>query len=337
MSIRPDTSHTARNAGQQLIRRMFNSTHTLLGIAMAKSGLDRRTPHAIATAVIASNFPDLDSFTLFADSAVYLEHHRGITHSIFAVPFMAAFLAAVIYQFSLRSRRPATFRGLFGISLIVMMTHPLLDYLNSYGMRPVLPFDDTWIYGDTLFIIDPALDTILLLGVIASYLLPRRRVVCGVVALVVMVVYIGVRVELRSRALVSLAEFVETIPETTETAILPQVSPFRWTGIVESETKLWKLPIDTRTGWGQPVLEIDKMPDSPATGKAAQAATAAVLLDFARFPFILEEKLEDGYRVYFVDFRFFNQGNGLASAVVLDGNLNIMSDDWGFNRQVEVE
>ena len=328
----------ARNAGQQLIWRMFNSTHTLLGIAIAKSGLDRRTPHATATAVIASNFPDLDSFTLFADSAAYLEHHRGITHSVFAVPFMAAFLAAVIYWFSLRSRRPATFRGLFGISLIVMMTHPLLDYLNSYGMRPFLPFDDTWIYGDTLSIIDLPLDTILLLGVIASYLMPRRRVVCGVVALFVMVVYIGVRVELRSKALVSLAEFVETIPETTKTAILPQIrSPFRWTGIVESETKLWKLPIDTRTGRGQPVLERDKMPDSAATGKAAQAATAAVLLGFARFPFMLEEKLEDGYRVYFVDFRFFNQARGLASAVILDGNLNIVSDDWSFNRRVEVE
>ena len=318
---------------------MFNSTHTLLGIAMAKSGLDRRTPHATATAVIASNLPDLDSFTLFADSAAYLEHHRGITHSVFAVPFMAAFVAAVIYRLSLRGRTPATFRGLFGISLIVMMTHPLLDYLNSYGMRPFLPFDDTWIYGDTLFIIDPVLDTILLLGVIASYLLPRRRVVCGVVALVVMVAYIGVRVELRSKALVSLAEFVETIPETTETAILPQMrlSPFRWTGIVESETKLWKLSIDTRTGPRQPVLEIDKIPDSVATVKAAQADTAAALLDFARFPFMREEKMEDGYRVYFVDFRFFNQGNGLASAVVLDGNLNILSDDWDFNRQVEVE
>ena len=300
--------------------------------------LPLQTPHATATAVIASNLPDLDSFTLFANSAAYLEHHRGITHSVFAVPFMAAFVAAVIYRLSLRSRRPATFRGLFGISLIVMMTHPLLDYLNSYGMRPFLPFDDTWIYGDTLHIIDPVLDTILLLGVIASYLVPRRRVVCGVVALVVMVAYIGVRVELRSRALVSLAEFVEAIPETTETAILPQrwLSPFRWTGIVESETKLWKLSIDTRTGT-EPVLEIDKMPDSLATVKAAQAATAMALLDFARFSFMREEKLEDGYRVFFVDFRFFNQGKGLASAVVLDGSLNILSDDWRFNRQVVVE
>ena len=69
---------------------MFNSTHTLLGIAIARSGLDRWTPHATTTAIVASNFPDIDAFTLFADSAIYLDHHRGITHSVFAIPFMAA-------------------------------------------------------------------------------------------------------------------------------------------------------------------------------------------------------------------------------------------------------
>ncbi len=315
---------------------MFNSTHSLLGIAIAKSGLDRWTPHATSAAVIASNFPDIDSFTLFADSAVYLEHHRGITHSVFAIPFMATFLAGVIYRLSFHSRKGrANFRGLFGICLIVMMTHPLLDYLNPYGMRPFLPFRDTWIYGDTLFIIDPTLDTILLLGVIGSYRLPHRRAVCATVALVATLLYVGTRIELQSRARLRLSEFVETIPETTETAVLPQMlSPFRWTGIVESETKLWKLPIDTWTGPGQPVLEVDKMPDSVRTRKAAQAETAAVLLDFARFPFMLEERLDDGYRVYFVDFRFFSQANGLASAVFLDGDLNILAEDWSFNRQV---
>ena len=123
---------------------MFNSTHSLLVIAIAKSGLDRWTPHATSVAIITSNFPDIDSFTLFANSAVYLEHHRGITHSVFAIPFMATFLAGVIYRLSFHSRKGwANFRGLFGICLIVMMTHPLLDYLNPYGMRPFLPFRDT--------------------------------------------------------------------------------------------------------------------------------------------------------------------------------------------------
>lgn len=335
-SIRHVTSYKASNGRKQGRPHMFNSTHSLLGIAIARSGLDRWTPHATTTAIVASNLPDIDAFTLFADSAIYLEHHRGITHSVFAIPFMAAFLAGLIYRLSFHSRGGrGNFRGLFGICFIVMMTHPLLDYLTPYGMRPFLPFEDAWIYGDTLFIVDPTLDAILLLGVIGTYWLPRHRTVCGVVTLLAIVLYVGARVELRSRARVHLAEFVRTIPETTQTAILPQMlSPFRWTGIVESDTKLWKLPVDTGTGPGQAILEIEKMPYSVRTRRAAQAPTAAALLGFARFPFMLEQKLEDGYRVYFVDFRFYSETSGLASAVVLDGNLDILADDWSFNRQI---
>jgi inner membrane protein len=31
----------------------------------------------------------------------------------------------------------------------------LLDWTNSYGVRPLLPWDGSWVYGDLVFIIDP--------------------------------------------------------------------------------------------------------------------------------------------------------------------------------------
>ncbi len=36
-----------------------------------------------------------------------------------------------------------------------MSTHPLLDFTNSYGWRPFLPWDRTWFYGDLDFVADP--------------------------------------------------------------------------------------------------------------------------------------------------------------------------------------
>jgi len=48
--------------------------------------------------------------------------------------------------------RPVT---LLGIAFLGVWSHPLLDWLNSYGIRLLMPFNDTWFYGDTLFIIDP--------------------------------------------------------------------------------------------------------------------------------------------------------------------------------------
>ena len=36
-----------------------------------------------------------------------------------------------------------------------MLSHPALDWLNTYGVRFLMPFDGAWFYGDALFIIDP--------------------------------------------------------------------------------------------------------------------------------------------------------------------------------------
>jgi inner membrane protein len=41
------------------------------------------------------------------------------------------------------------------LSTLGLLTHPALDWMNTYGMRWWLPFDGRWSYGDALFIIDP--------------------------------------------------------------------------------------------------------------------------------------------------------------------------------------
>jgi inner membrane protein len=46
-------------------------------------------------------------------------------------------------------------RSLLWLSLLATLTHPALDWLNTYGVRLLMPFDGTWFYGDALFIIDP--------------------------------------------------------------------------------------------------------------------------------------------------------------------------------------
>ena len=316
---------------------MFNSTHTLVGIALSRAGLNRWTPHATATAVVATNFPDLDSFTLFANSAAYLEHHRGITHSIFAIPFFAAFVAAVMWAItSRRVTHPIRFQPIFGIALIVMMTHPLLDYLNPYGLRPFLPFEKTWIYGDTLFIIDPWIDLFLLSGILAPRLLPKRTAVLAGLSLLFVTGYIGLRLGTRAQAVDRLDAYVETIPGTTSSAVLPRMlSPFAWTGVVESDARLWR--VDIARGQVRLELEIQKMQASRVTRRAAQSAIAATLLGFARFPFNREQQLDSGYRVYFVDFRFYDQLMGLASTITLDDDLNIIGEEWGFNTPLDLE
>lgn len=147
---------------------MDNLTHSLVGLTVAKAGFDRATRYAVPLAVIAANAPDADIVTRFAGEWTYLHHHRGITHSIIGtltIAVLLPFLFLGIDKLHLRfgssfgsddnTRRPARFIPLLLTSLIASLTHPLLDWTNNYGVRPLLPWDASWFYGDLLFILDP--------------------------------------------------------------------------------------------------------------------------------------------------------------------------------------
>jgi inner membrane protein len=138
-----------------------NLTHSLVGLAAAKAGLERTTPYATFACVVAANLPDVDIVTLTRGPNVYLANHRGITHSIvgtlaLGVAFPLLFFAAERLVAKLRRREPrASLKGLLICSLLLIASHPLLDLMNNYGLRPFLPWSGRWVYGDILFIADP--------------------------------------------------------------------------------------------------------------------------------------------------------------------------------------
>ena len=147
---------------------MDNLTHSLVGLTAAKAGLERLSPGATLLCVLAANSPDSDiAILLFGDRWDYLQHHRGITHALIGTAFLALLLPLIFLGVDrlwarVRGRPPKTkFRGLLIVSLIVSATHPLLDWTNNYGVRPLLPWDPRWFYGDLVFIIDPFLWVVL--------------------------------------------------------------------------------------------------------------------------------------------------------------------------------
>ena len=141
---------------------MDNLTHSLVGIAAAKAGLERLSPAATPLCILAANAPDGDiAILLFGDRWSFLEHHRGITHAIIGTVTIGILLPVIFYVVDLvvaklRQRpRQVKFLGLLFTSLIVSATHPLLDWTNNYGIRFLLPWSRRWFYGDFVFIVDP--------------------------------------------------------------------------------------------------------------------------------------------------------------------------------------
>ena len=153
-------------------------THSLVGLTTAKAGLDRLSPYATACCVLSANAPDIDVVYLLAGRWTFLQHHRGLTHSIIGT-FALGVLIPTFFYFTdwmgARVRkRPATirYRGLLVASLIAAATHPLMDWTNNYGLRPFLPWNGTWFYGDLVFIIDPYI--MLVVGGVAFLLTSDR-------------------------------------------------------------------------------------------------------------------------------------------------------------------
>jgi inner membrane protein len=159
-------------------------THFLTGACISRAaGLNRRTLYATATCVLAAEAADLDVVTYFQGSVYGFAHHRGITHSFVAVPFVAGLVVLFMYGLwrlrqNLRPSQnqartghpglPSTPRWglLFGFACVAAASHILLDFTNNYGVRPLEPFSYRWYSWDIVFIFEPLLYVALLGGLL---------------------------------------------------------------------------------------------------------------------------------------------------------------------------
>jgi inner membrane protein len=168
---------------------MDNVCHTLVGLALAESGLARRSARGTLTLAAAANLPDVDALVyLLGDGVTALAVRRGWTHGVLAMLVLPVLLAGAVWSWDrgahLRAVRrnalaaanggpPADLGALFVLSVVGVLSHTLFDWLNSYGVRLLMPLADGWFYGDALFVVDPWLWLALGAGVLVARL--RRR------------------------------------------------------------------------------------------------------------------------------------------------------------------
>lgn len=159
---------------------MDNLTHSLAGAVLGQMGLKKKTGLGMATLVIAANLPDIDAFAVLLGGHLHLAIRRGITHGPIAMVILPLVLAGIMIWFdrwqAKRGKRPAdrlpVHKGwLLALAYIGTLSHPALDWLNSYGVRVLEPFSSTWIAGDTIFIID----IWIWIALIAGFWISRRR------------------------------------------------------------------------------------------------------------------------------------------------------------------
>ena len=148
--------------------------HTLVGAVLAETGLKRVSRYATATLLIGVNLADIDGIAKFWGQDTSLFFRRGWSHGIVALIVLPLLLAGMVWLWNRwRLRRvedSQVFRPwwIIFLSFLAFSTHPVLDWLNTYGVRLLMPFDGRWFYGDTLFIIDPWVWLVLAAGILLS-------------------------------------------------------------------------------------------------------------------------------------------------------------------------
>jgi len=334
-------------------------THFLTGACLGRAGLNRKTALATLTLTLAAEAPDLDVFGRFWDRAFGFEHHRGFTHSFVGVPLDAAVVVAFVYLvWRLRKRKtkdpnlPPRWGILFLYACLAGLSHILLDYTNNYGVRPFWPFSEKWYSWDIVFIFDPVLFGLLLLGLVVPSLFslidkeigarsrgPRGRVAATLTLLLVALMW-GVRDYEHRRAVQALeARTYHGVDPVRVSAYPSIVNPFQWYGVVETPAFFALSSVDSLGPEVDPDGTMDiryKPEETPITLAAKKSYAGRVFLDWAQYPVTETEVLEDGgYIVHFQDLRYVQGPSALRSrdarsplgrAVKLDKDLHVIGD-----------
>src|SRR5947209_6332223 len=111
---------------------MENVTHSLVGLLLAQTGLNRWTRGATAVLVLSANAPDSDIAASLWGALRYLEMHRGYTHCLLGLPLMAAICVPVV---AIALRRNVGWARLWSLAWIEVVGHSRRGWTNSYGVR----------------------------------------------------------------------------------------------------------------------------------------------------------------------------------------------------------
>ncbi|MGQ9636283.1 MAG: metal-dependent hydrolase [Thermodesulfobacteriota bacterium] len=307
---------------------MDTLTHTLTGAVIAKAINDERIGHwGTLTGLAMGVFPDTDFVLGLFNYQFYLQYHRDFTHSLILIPFYSFFFSWV---FTKISKRPH-FWSFFKISLLVLISHVLLDLLTSYDTMVFSPFFEKRFSWDLVFIIDLIFSGIIIIPWVVSLFLKRESPwICRGILMTLMIYILFCWVQ-HEKAMRIAGDFSKKLGKgVVQIAALPQpASPFRWSIYVETQDKVYQGFVDLK---GSEISQnslylgtylkqlsflynlpdkvqfrsVEKLPNSFWVKKALTASGVQFYYWFARFPVVKSiDSNEKRHRVEFMDMRFY--------------------------------
>jgi inner membrane protein len=321
---------------------MDNLCHTLTGAALGRAGLADRAPYGMATLMIAANLPDVD-VAVFLTDTLPMSFRRGWTHGILAQVVLPVVLAAAVWLVArARARHDAEprsrgalsgpampaptvaggesrrlFLTLLALCYVGNFSHVYLDYLNTYGLRILMPFSSRWVYGDALYVLDPWMHLMLGMGLLLSTRARRRRSPAwrpARAALLAAAVYTLAMLGANSWSRVVVRDGLVRagLPADTRFMVTPVfANPIRREVVIDTGERYEKgvvwfepAPRFRPSGYG-----VDVGFDRPEAQAVLASPRAQAYLAWSRFPFLVLDRSASPPRMFLNDYRY-SDGTG---------------------------
>lgn len=311
---------------------MDTGTHLVMGIAIG--GLTFADPTvatstATATAVIAgviigSQAPDIDTVLKLRNNAVYIRHHRGITHSIPAVilwPILITFVLSLIIPDANRLH-------LWLWTFLAVALHVFVDIFNAYGTQALRPFSKKWIALGIINTFDPIIFGLHVIAIMI-WAFGANPVVTMSILYTLLVLYYIIRIWLH-RAVKQAVK--NTIPDAQEIYLSPTRYFFQYRVAANSSTHHY-----VGRAYGRSITLLDKfliepLPLTPLYDKIIQDENCKSFLSFSPIYRFEERNVGNGItEVRLIDLRYrSNNRYPFVAVAQLNEQLNIVNSYTGW-------
>jgi membrane-bound metal-dependent hydrolase YbcI (DUF457 family) len=332
-------------------------THALVALILVRAGRKLLPRYGTAMLVVSGVVADLDFASYLGGPSAFLRFHRTVMHSVPASIALVCVLAVVFCAAARRlaasqpesNHRPLSFRAAVAICVIGTTAHLLLDLASGIGVQLLWPFRQSWTAWYLLSNLDPWVLALLALGLLLPELFrlvseeigehtksPRGQRTAAVTLLLILI-YIGARAGLHSRAVDELnsRDYRDASPLATG-AFPSAISLFAWRGLVSTDKAIDVIELSLAPGAGfDPDRAVPhyKPEDSAALDAAQNTPAAKTFLRYARFPLASLEREDNGYQFTLRDLRFVTSDTGADNIIVsveLTTNLRVISQDFRF-------
>jgi inner membrane protein len=326
-------------------------THGLASYALKRAAFPY-APRSITPAILlAGTLADLDRVSAYFGPSVFLTCYRTYCHSLLPA-FLFALLVAL--PFLLRNRRsPEKQTSLFTVfkpALAAAVLHLLMDTWQSAGVELFWPFSTRRFAWDWVAHFDLWILAILLAGIFLPMLSglvseeigakskgPRGRTGASL-ALAGVILYAAVRFALHGNAVAAMESHSYRGEQSRRVAAFPESgSPFRWHGIVETDSALHEVEVDVGPAAAfdpESATTAYKPESSPALEAARNSAVARRFLKVARFPKASVEKTPQGFHIImraYPSTRHTSSGWRVEALIDTDASGKILSQELAWD------